>query len=205
VSGERAFGGAVALFVLGAAVTAYANDSPLLGTALLIVGEIGIVLTFAKWLPILHRLPRAGAIPPPEVDFHLEAPPDGMTFAMDPDEPESVLLCALIRGGRRHELTRVLVNMAVVGATKIDRTYQDGELYKDGGIRQGPPTAPYWVIPSLTIPLADFVMFFKVTIPKPGDYDVLLRLQSSDFYNRGEHAYLDMLIARSSAPPADKR
>jgi hypothetical protein len=40
------------------------------------------------------------------------------------------------------------------------------------------PDAPYWSISSLTIPLGALLMFFKVTIPEPGEYDVVLKIQS---------------------------
>jgi hypothetical protein len=179
-----------------AAVTAYVNDCPALGTVLAAIGGIALILTFAKWLPLLHKLPLVGAISPPEVRFHLEAPRNGMTFPMNPSAEARVLLGAVIPEGRRHEITRVLVNAYVVGATDIRRTTQDGRPYPDGGHRMGGPDGPYWSIHPLTIPIGAMLMFFKVTIPRPGEYKVVLRLQSPDFYEKSDQVYEDKLIAR---------
>jgi hypothetical protein len=200
VSGERAFGGAVALFVLGTAVTAYVNDYAVLGTVLLVIGVIGLILVATKWIPVLHRLPLVGAIPPPEVRFHLERESERMAFDMHPSAPARVLLCAGIPEGRRREITRVLVNAYVAGATSIYRAYQDGEPYKEGGVRMTGPDAPYWSVSGLTIPLGAFLIFFKVTIPEPGEYEVILKLQSPDFHSRKDHVYRDKLIARAKSP-----
>jgi hypothetical protein len=64
---------------------------------------------------------------------------------MDPAAEARVLVCAGVQGGRRNEITRVLVNAYVVGSTNTYRTYQDGEPYKDGAceckdrtVRTGP-------------------------------------------------------------------
>lgn len=44
-------------------------------------------------------------------------------------------------------------------------------------------------------------MFFKVTIPRPGEYEVVLKLQSPDFYDKGDQIYRDKLIARPLSEP----
>ena len=65
----------------------------------------------------------------------------------------------------------------------------------------GDPDALYWSMSSLTIPLGALVMFFKVTIPRPGEYEVVLKLQSPDFYDKGDQIYRDKLIARPLSEP----
>jgi hypothetical protein len=92
------------------------------------------------------------------------------------------------------------VNASVIGATDIYRTDQDGTPYKDGGGRLGRADARYWSISPVTIPIAAFVMFFKVTIPEPGEYDVVLTVQSPDLYDKGDHFYRDTLVARERSP-----
>jgi hypothetical protein len=182
------------------ATASFVNGCILLGIAFVLIGFLGLTLTLAKWLPLLHKLPLVGAIPPPEIKFHLEAPKDGMTFDMNPSAEARVLLCAGIPEGRRHEITKVLVNAYVVGSTDIRRTTQSGEPYPNGGHRMEGPDGPYWTISSLTIPIGALLMFFKITIPKPDEYDVVLKLQSPDFYDKGDHIHGDKLIARPEVP-----
>jgi hypothetical protein len=88
------------------------------------------------------------------------------------------------------------VNAYVVGATDISRTYQDGASYEGSGVRMKGPDAPYWSVSGVTIPLGAFLMFFKVTLPKPGDYEAMLVLQSPDFYDKGDHFYRATIMAR---------
>lgn len=184
--------------MLAGATASFVNGYVCLGIAFVALGIVGLVLTLAKWLPALHRLPGVGAIPPPEVEFHLEAPKDGMTFLMNPPSAKArVLLCAGFKPGR-HEITRVSVNVYVVGSTDIVRTHQGGAGYAGGGVRMEGPDAPYWTVSNLTIPLGAFLMFFKVTIPAPGEYEVVLTVQSPDLYDKGDHYYRDTLIAGSS-------
>jgi hypothetical protein len=200
VSGERAFGGAVALFVLGTAVTAYVNDCELPGTVLLVIGVIGLIMVAAKWMPLLHKLPLVGAVRPPDARFHLEREAERMAVDIEPPAPVHVLLRVEIPEGRRREITRVLVNAYVVGATDIYRAHQDGERFEDGGHRLKGLDGPYWSIEALRIPIGAKLLFFKVTIPEPGEYEVVLKLQSPDFYSRDDHVYRDTLVARARSP-----
>lgn len=186
---ERAFAGGTVLTISAAgATTAYALGCPLVGHLFVVLGFVGLTLTFAKWLPGLHRLPLVGAIPLPKIEFHLEAPPGGMEFEMDPTAEARVLLCAgVLPEGRREEITRVTLNAYVVGAINIERTKQDANPYPSGGTRLQGPDGPYWSHYPMTIPLGAFLMFFKVTIPEPGEYEVVLTLQSPDFRDKGDH------------------
>jgi hypothetical protein len=121
-----------------------------------------------------------------------------MTFDMDPRQGKArVVLCVGVLP-RRHEITRASVNAYVVGATAITRTHQGGAPYAGGGIAMEGSDAPYWSVSNLTIPLGAFLMFFKVTIREPGEYEVVFSLQSPDFYDKGDHFYRDKLIARST-------
>ena len=102
------------------------------------------------------------------------------------------------KAGRRQEITRVTLNAYVVGATDIRRTVQDGTPYPDGGHRLEGPDGPYWSQSGMTIPLSAYLLFFKITIPQPGEYGVVLTLQSPDFHNKRDHFYRGTLIARSA-------
>lgn len=197
---ERAFAGGTVLTISAAgATTAYALGCPLVGHLFVVLGFVGLTLTFAKWLPGLHRLPLVGAIPLPKIEFHLEAPPGGMEFEMDPTAEARVLLCAgVLPEGRREEITRVTLNAHVVGAINIERTKQDANPYPSGGTRLQGPDGPYWSHYPMTIPLGAFLMFFKVTIPEPGEYEVVLTLQSPDFRDKGDHFYRGTLTARAT-------
>jgi hypothetical protein len=195
---ERALVGTVAAIMAGSAATAFASGNVLLGAPFAVLAVLALVATFASLLPVFHLLPFVGAVRPPEIEFHLEAPPSGMAFDIKPGAEARVLLCAgVLPEGRRDEITRVTVNAYVVGATNIVRTEQDGTPYENGGRRLTGPDAPYWSISSLTIPLGPFLMFFKVTIPDPGEYEVVLSLQSPDFHDKGDHVHRATLIARS--------
>ena len=110
-----------------------------------------------------------------------------------------MLLCAgVLPEGRREEITRVTLNAHVVGAINIERTKQDANPYPSGGTRLQGPDGPYWSHYPMTIPLGAFLMFFKVTIPEPGEYEVVLTLQSPDFRDKGDHFYRGTLTARAT-------
>jgi hypothetical protein len=205
MSARRAFAGAVALAALAAAATAYTNSCPILGTLFVVVGLLGLILTCAKWIPVLHKLPLVGAIPPPKVTFALAAPLDGMTFPMNPTAEARVLLSVVIPEGRPHEITRGVVNVYVVDALNIYRTDADGQPYEDGGRRGKGPDGPYWSIHPHTIPLGAQVMYFKVTIPEPGEYEVVFKLQSPDLYSKKDYVYRGKLIARSREVREEER
>jgi hypothetical protein len=197
----RAFAGGIPVTVgLAGAIASYAAGRVWLGNAFVAFGLLGLVLTLVKWLPLLHRLPLVGAIPPPEVAFRLQIPGGGMTHEINPGAEALVVLCAEVAGGRRAEITRVLVNAYVVGATNIYRTDPHGTPYTNGGQRGKTPDGFYRSISDVTIPLGALVMYFKVTIPGPGNYEVVLTLQSPDFHDKGDHYYRDTLIARSKSP-----
>ena len=197
---ERVVAGTVAAIMAAGASTAYGSGNVVLGTVFALVALAALVATFARLLPGLNRLPLVGAPPPPKVRFHLEGETGRMTFDMGSKGPADVVLCAgVLPEGRRDEITRVLFNAYVVGATDIARCRQDGSPYPNGGHCLKGPDAPYWADSGVTIPLGALLLFFKVTIPEPGDYDVVLTFQSPDFYDKGDHFYRDTLIARRPA------
>jgi hypothetical protein len=72
-------------------------------------------------------------------------------------------------------------------------------------VRMQGPDGPYWAISNVTIPLGAFLTFFKVTIPEPGEYTVVLTLQSPDLYDKEDHRYEDTFVARARRSWSDLR
>jgi hypothetical protein len=72
-------------------------------------------------------------------------------------------------------------------------------------VRMQGPDRPYWAISNVTIPLGAFLTFFKVTIPEPGEYTVVLTLQSPDLYDKEDHRYEDTFVARARRSWSDLR
>jgi hypothetical protein len=186
----------IAVLTLTAAVFAQGEDVTWLAATLLALTGLIVLGTAAHRLPILHKLPVIGAKRPPKVEFHLE-PQGGMTFTLDPARRE-VVLCVGLSNPGRHEIEKVYVNAYVVGSTSITRCRQDGTPYPAGGGDMLVADAPYWAISRLIIPPDAFVMYFAVAIPAPGSYEVVLKLLSPEFYERGDIYYRDKLVARAA-------
>ncbi len=187
---------AVAATIAGAS-SAFASGNVGLGTVFVCIGLLAIVATFANRLPVVHRLPAIGAPKPPEIRFHLEEEVEPMVLEMGPEGAADAILCAAAQEGRSDEITRVLLNAYVVGSTEIFRCDQDGDPFGDGHRLRG-PDAPYWAVGDVTIPIGAQLFFFRVTIPEPGRYEVVVSLQSPEFHDRGDHFYREALVARRS-------
>lgn len=160
----------------------------------ILVGVTGVVLVtaFADQLPLLHRLPVVGATPPPsEVNFHIEGQ-DNLVWRPSHDRPADVVLSIGLPDERRNEVRGVTFNAYVVGATEITRCNQDGTPREDGSRLMG-PDAPYWQASGLTIPPAAFIFFFKVRISAPGEYVVVFKFRSPEFYGKRDYEYRTVL------------
>jgi hypothetical protein len=153
-------------------------------TALTVAVLAGV---FADSLPGLHLLPIIGAPRPPQIDFHIEGS-DGLYYRMRGDNPEDVILAVGFAAGRRDELRRIAFNAYVVGSTEIVRCDQSGAPYGEGSRMMG-PDGPYWQASGLTIPIGAVLLYFRVTIPRPGNYGVRFLLWSPEFYGRDDWDY----------------
>jgi hypothetical protein len=203
--GRTGTGATLATLPLTGAAIAAASDKPGLMWALIGVSGIVLLGTIANRLPVIHHLPPSiGAPrPPTDVRFSLEGH-DGLTMRMTSTAREAFILrVTIMPEDRPEEITRVLVNAYVVGATHINRVLPDGSMYRDGGVAGKGPDGPYWSVSGVTLPIGAFEMFFKLTITKPGAYTALLTLRSPEFHHRGDHRYEDVITVLPPEPATD--
>jgi hypothetical protein len=145
-------------------------------------GVLVLALAFADRLPALHRLPPPwGAVRPPDVECHIEGRSD-LRFEMQPGSgPDTALLAVGFSHDNRHRITGFDLNVYVVGSTRIQRVTQDGKRVSSGAMQVA--DGPYWTEGDLRLGRR-LPMWFKVELPEPGEYQIVVVMNSPEFYER---------------------
>jgi hypothetical protein len=146
-------------------------------------GVAVLVVAFADRLPALHKLPPPlGAVQPPRVDCYIEGRPD-LHFEMQTvSGPDTVLLAVQFSHDNRHKIADFDLNVYVVGSRDIYRCAQNGARYRAGGGTQV-AEGPYWTEGDIKLGRLQ-PMWFKVEIPEPGNYQIVVVMNSPEFYNK---------------------
>lgn len=144
-------------------------------------GVVALTLAFADRLPYLHKLPPPlGAVEPPKVNCHVEGRSD-LRFEMQTvSEPDTVQLTVWFTHRNRHKIREVDLNVYVVGSRSIQRCAQDRTPYQSGGKMQH-AEGPYWTESDIKIARKQ-PMWFNVQIPEPGQYQIVVDMDSPEFY-----------------------
>lgn len=90
----------------------------------------------------------------------------------------------------------VVCNAWVTNATDIRRCRQDGRPLKNAGSRIQGPDDLFWAARE-DINRGDFLLHFKVTVPKPGEYEAILTLDSEAYSGPPDIRYSHSFEARS--------
>jgi hypothetical protein len=145
-------------------------------------GFVVLAVAFADRLPVLHKLPPPwGAVEPPKVTCHVEGRPD-LRFEMQTiGGPEAVHLTVGFSHRNRHKIRELDLNVYVVGSGPIQRCAQDRTPYHSGGKMQHGPDGPYWTESDIKIARQQ-PMWFNVDIPEPGQYHIVVDMDSPEFY-----------------------
>jgi hypothetical protein len=80
----------------------------------------------------------------------------------------------------RHKIREVDLNVYVVGSGSIQRCAQDRTSYHSGGKMQH-ADGPYWTESDIKI-ARNQPMWFNVQIPEPGRYQIVVDMDSPEFY-----------------------
>lgn len=182
----------------------------MLAVLLVVLAVFLLLCAVAHRLPVFHRLPVVGAAPPPSVSFQIEGG-RGTSVQMGSTGPEDVIVRVTVVNDHHAEIPRATYEAFVVDAAGIERCYPDGVPYpRDGGMCLHQPhgeaasgVVEFWTA-STVIPHGALLLFFRVTIPAPGDYRAVLRLRSPEFYGRQDHVSFGMLHALRSTRPHDR-
>jgi hypothetical protein len=151
--------------------------------ALFGVGVAVLVLAFADRLPLLHKLPLPfGAVQPPRVECHIEGRTDLQFEMQTVSDPDTVLLVVGFSHDNRHKIADFDLNVYVVGSTSIHRCAQNGARYRSGGAMQV-AEGPYWTDGDIELARRQ-PMWFKVDIPEPGEYQIVVVMNSPEFYEK---------------------
>jgi hypothetical protein len=143
------------------------------------MGVLVLTLAFADRLPYLHKLPPPwGAVEPPKVECFVEGRND-LRFEMH-DAPDSVLLGVGFSHRNRRKIRELDLNVYVVGSGRIQRCAQDRTPYQSGGGMQV-ADGPYWTESDIKLGRAQ-PMWFYVEIPEPGQYQIVVVMDSPEFY-----------------------
>jgi hypothetical protein len=143
-------------------------------------GGLVLLVAFADRLPVLHKLPPPwGAVEPPEVVCYVEGRSD-LRFEMQMLGADTVHLTLGFSHRNRHKIREVDLNVYVVGSSRIQRCAQDRTPYLSAG-RMQVAEGPYWTESDIKIGRQQ-PMWFDVEIPAPGRYQIVVVMDSPEFY-----------------------
>jgi hypothetical protein len=166
--------------LLGGAGTGIEQGWSAVSWAFFGAGFVVLAVAFADRLPVLHKLrPPLGAVEPPKVKCHVEGRPD-LRFEMQ-DVPDTVQLTVVFEHRNRHKIREFDLNVYVVGSRSILRCAQDRTPLDSGGKMQHGQDGPYWTESDIKIARKQ-PMWFNVQIPEPGQYQIVVDMDSPEFY-----------------------
>jgi hypothetical protein len=144
-------------------------------------GVVVLLIAFADRLPVLHRLPPPLAVELPTVTCHVEGRPD-LRFEMQTvSQVDTVHLTVAFEHRNRHKIREFDLNVYVVGSVSIQRCAQDRTPLHEGGKMQYGPDGPYWTESDIKLARKQ-PMWFNVQIPGPGRYQIVVDMDSPEFY-----------------------
>jgi hypothetical protein len=175
--------------VVGVAFAQSGEAAP--AVAFFVLTALFVIATFAAFLPILHKLPGIGA-PRLTATFTANGSPDlRITIPVRPEHGERARPSVLIRVGltnhSRGDIAHALLNFCFPVGHGLQICDHRGDPLDRG--KSMPPTqedAPfdYWSIDDLRLTGRNsYLAHFRVRIDKPGEYPLILRLNSHDLYD----------------------